>query len=83
MINPKKLEELAKQITESLPAGVKNFAEEAEAKVKQVLQNKLSQMDFVSREEFEVQTQVLLRTREKLEQLEQKIDALIKAQSAE
>ncbi len=34
-------------------------------------------MDFVSREEFDVQRQVLLRTREKLEQLEQQVAALM------
>lgn len=77
MLNPKKLEEIAKQIADSVPPGVKNFAEELESKTKEVLQRKLSTMDFVSREEFDVQTQVLQRTREKLEQLESKVEALL------
>lgn len=76
MLNPKKLEEIAKQITESLPPGVKTMAEGMESKVKQVVQSKLAQMDFVSREEFDVQTRVLQRTREKLEALEARMDAL-------
>jgi BMFP domain-containing protein YqiC len=76
MLNPKKLEELAKQITDAIPPGVKSMAEGAEAKVKQVLQSQLSRMDFVSREEFDVQSQVLIRTREKLEALEARIGAL-------
>jgi len=76
MINPKKIEEIAKQITENMPQGVKNIAETVENKTKQVLQNKLSQMDFVSREEFEIQTQVLIRTREKLATLEEKVAQL-------
>ncbi|PAJ74810.1 hypothetical protein CJF42_08350 [Pseudoalteromonas sp. NBT06-2] len=76
MINPKKIEEIAKQITENMPQGVKKIAETVESKTKQVLQNKLSQMDFVSREEFEVQTQVLIRTREKLSRLEEKVAQL-------
>lgn len=76
MLNPKKLEEIAKQITESLPPGVKTMAEGMESKVKQVLQSKLAQMDFVSREEFDVQTRVLQRTREKLEALELRMAAL-------
>jgi BMFP domain-containing protein YqiC len=38
-----------------------------------VLQRKLSQLDVVSREEFDVQTQVLLKTREKLADLESKL----------
>lgn len=76
MINPAKLEEIAKQITENMPQGVKNLADTIEGKTKQAIQNKLSEMDFVSREDFEVQSQVLLRTREKLAILEQRVTAL-------
>ena len=76
MLDPKKLEEIAKQVTDSIPPGVKNLAEGLETKVKQTLQSQLSRLDFVSREEFDVQTQVLVRTREKLEQLEQRLEAL-------
>lgn len=76
MLNPKKLEEIAKQITDAVPPGVKTMAEGAEAKVKQVLQSQLNRLDFVSREEFDIQTQVLMRTREKLEALETRIAAL-------
>lgn len=76
MINPAKLEEVAKQIGENMPQGIKTLADTMESKTKQVLQNKLAQMDFVSREEFDVQSQVLLRTREKLVQLEQKVAEL-------
>ena len=45
-------------------------------KLKTVLQRKLSQLDVVSREEFDVQTQVLLKTREKLADLEAKMAVL-------
>ena len=76
MINPAKIEEIAKQLTENMPQGMKNLAENFEAKTKQVLQNKLSQMDFVSREEFDIQSQVLIRTREKLIQLEERVSQL-------
>ena len=76
MLNPKKLEEIARQISEAVPQGVKDMAEGAESKVKQILQSQISRLDFVSREEFDVQTQVLLRTREKLQALENRIAAL-------
>lgn len=76
MLDPKKLEEIAKQISEAVPPGVKSMAEEAETKIKQVLQSQLSKLDLVTREEFDVQTQVLIRTREKLEALEARIAAL-------
>lgn len=76
MLDPKKLEELARQISDAVPPGVKSMAEGAEAKVRQVLQAQLSRLDFVSREEFDVQSQVLIRTREKLQALEERISAL-------
>ncbi|MFC3032958.1 accessory factor UbiK family protein [Pseudoalteromonas fenneropenaei] len=76
MINPAKLEEIAKQISGNMPQGLKNIAESFETKTKQVLQNKLSEMDFVSREEFDIQSKVLIRTREKLLELEAKVAEL-------
>ncbi|MDE9553852.1 accessory factor UbiK family protein, partial [Xenorhabdus bovienii] len=41
-----------------------------------VLQSQLSKLDLVNREEFDVQTQVLLRTREKLAAMEQRLNEL-------
>ncbi|WP_028863830.1 ubiquinone biosynthesis accessory factor UbiK [Psychromonas aquimarina] len=78
MFNPQKLEEIAKQISEAMPAGVKSFGEEADRKIKQILQAKLGKLDMVSREEFDVQTHVLLRTREKLAEMEAKFAELEK-----
>lgn len=83
MLEPKKLEELAKQVAEILPPGVKTVAEGVETKVKQVIQNQLARLDFVSREEFDVQTKVLHRTREKLEALETRVAALEQNQSGD
>ncbi|MBU2919522.1 MAG: BMFP domain-containing protein YqiC [Psychrosphaera sp.] len=76
MINAKKIEQLAEQITNVIPPSVKNMADNIEDKVKAVLQAKLTQLDVVSREEFDVQTQVLARTRAKLDQLEQVVEEL-------
>jgi len=76
MLDPKKLEEIAKNISAAIPPGVKNMADEAEGRVKQVLQAQLNKLDFVSREEFDIQSQVLIRTREKLEALEARLSEL-------
>lgn len=76
MLDPKKLEDLAKQIADAVPPGVKNIAEEAEARVKTVLQSQLSKLDLVTREEFDIQSQVLIRTREKLDAMEGRIAEL-------
>ena len=73
MINAKKIEEIAKQVSEAIPPGVKNIAADIEEKTKTVLQSKLAQLDVVTREEFDVQTQVLIKTRAKLSELETKM----------
>ncbi len=83
MLDPKKIEEIARQIGASIPPKFREVADDVEAKVKAVLQAKLSSLDFVSREEFDVQRQVLLRTREKLEALELQVQQLLAAQAAE
>ena len=83
MLDPRKLEDIAKQINDAIPPGVKSLAEGFESKTKQILQSQLSKLDLVSREEFDVQTQVLMRTREKLEQLEVKLTELEKQRQGE
>ena len=52
--------------------------EDTEAHVKSLLQSQLRKMDVVSREEFDAQSAVLLRTRERLQQLERQFEALEK-----
>ncbi|WP_217534277.1 ubiquinone biosynthesis accessory factor UbiK [Vibrio metschnikovii] len=76
MFDPKKLEQIAKQIHDSMPQPVKDLGSDVEQKVRQVIQGQLNKLDVVSREEFDVQTQVLLRTRQKLSNMEQKLNEL-------
>ncbi|WP_417605968.1 ubiquinone biosynthesis accessory factor UbiK [Oceanimonas baumannii] len=76
MLDPKKLEEIAKQIQSNMPSGLKNMGEEAEKRIRTVLQSQLGKLDVVTREEFDVQTKVLLRTREKLNELESRLAQL-------
>jgi len=83
MLDPKKIEEMARQIGAAIPPKFREVADDVEAKVKAVLQAKLSQLDFVSREEFDVQRQVLLRTREKLDALEAQVQQLMAAQASD
>ena len=47
-----------------------------EENINALLQSTFTKLNLISREEFDVQTQVLKRTRLKLEDLEKKIDAL-------
>ncbi|MFL4556696.1 accessory factor UbiK family protein [Yersinia kristensenii] len=76
MIDPKKIEQIARQVHESMPKGIREFGDDVEKKIRLVLQSQLTRLDLVNREEFDVQTQVLLRTREKLALLEQRMSEL-------
>lgn len=76
MFDAKKIEQIAKQIHESMPQPVKDLGSDVDQKVRQVIQGQLNKLDVVSREEFDVQTQVLLRTRQKLNDLEAKLAEL-------
>ncbi|MBT0725010.1 accessory factor UbiK family protein [Rosenbergiella sp. S61] len=76
MIDAKKIEQIARQVQDSLPQGIRNLGDDVEKKIRQVLQAQLSRMELVNRDEFDVQTQVLVRTREKLALLEKRLDAL-------
>ncbi|MCA6222484.1 ubiquinone biosynthesis accessory factor UbiK [Photorhabdus antumapuensis] len=76
MLDPKKIEQIARQIQDSLPKGVKEFGGDVEKKLRMILQSQLGKLDLVNREEFDIQTQVLLRTREKLTTMEQRLNEL-------
>ena len=51
---------------------------EVKNNLRSVIQSKLDEFNLVSREEFEVQKEVLRKTREKLEDLEKKVQKKIK-----
>ena len=78
MLNAATLDELAKKIGQTINASP---ARDIEKNVKALLQSGLQRLDLVPREEFELQAQVLLRTREKLEALEARV-AELEAQAA-
>ncbi|CCG85812.1 ubiquinone biosynthesis accessory factor UbiK [Erwinia piriflorinigrans] len=76
MIDAKKIEQLARQVHDAMPKGIRDLGDDVEKKIRQTLQSQLTRLDLVNREEFDVQTQVLLRTREKLAALEQRLSEL-------
>jgi len=76
MLDIKSLDELTRKLSGALPPGFSGFREDTEARFRAVLQAGLEKMELVTREEFDVQTAVLSRTREKLDSLEAQIDEL-------
>lgn len=76
MIDLNHIDELARRLSSLVPPGLRESREELQATFKTALQAGLSKLDLVTREEFEVQRAVLLRTREKLDALEHAVAAL-------
>lgn len=73
MFSIDKLNEISnkiKEIVSSSPLG------DAEKNIHALLKGVFTKMELVTREEFDVQSEVLRNTREKLNQLEAKLDAL-------
>lgn len=78
MFDPKIIQEMAKQFVDSLPAGLKNFNKELEGHFNQFAQQCFNKMELITREEFDIQMQVLAKTRQKVEALEQTVALLEK-----
>ena len=74
------LEELTRRISALIPGDVKHIQHDVESNVRSLLQSTLSKMNLVTREEFDVQSAVLKRTREKLEKLEKQLETLQRQQ---
>ncbi len=76
MIDPKHLDDLARKVAGSLPSGLQVLKEDIERNLRAALEAALAKMDLVTREEFDVQSAVLARTREKLQRLEAQVAEL-------
>lgn len=70
------LEQLARRISSLIPGDAKHMQDDIEDNIRSLLQSTLTKMNLVTREEFDVQSAVLQRTREKLEQLEKQVAQL-------
>ncbi|MDP3637788.1 MAG: accessory factor UbiK family protein [Azonexus sp.] len=80
MLNPKTLEDFGAKMSALLAnSPVKDIEKNAKAAMSGVF----AKLDLVTREEFDVQTLVLARTRAKLKELEARVTALEKARSGE
>ena len=73
MLNSKMLDELAARIGKAFEASP---AKDIEKNIKAMLQSGLTRLDLVTRQEFDIQAEVLRKTREKVERLEARVAAL-------
>lgn len=77
--NPRHIEDFLKRLQAYFPGGVEgatSMHEDFRANVREALSALLARMDLVTREEFEVQAELLLRAEQRLDDLEAEIMAL-------
>ena len=80
MIDPKIFDELSKRLSAIIVASP---AADIEKNVRALLSGFFARLDLVTREEFDVQAQVLQRTREKLQALEARMTEMEKASGSD
>jgi BMFP domain-containing protein YqiC len=73
MLNNEKLNEISNKIREIVKDSP---LPDIEKNIDALLKGMFTKMELVSREEFDVQTEVLKRTRQKLEELEKKLSEI-------
>ena len=78
MIDNRTLDDLTNKLSGLLPEGIKVMQDDAQKNIRALLESTFSNMNIVSREEFDVQAALLARTHEKLQTLEKQIQELQK-----
>ena len=73
-MNKPRLKELIDNITQLLPKNTSEIKQDFEDNLKILLNDYLRKIDVVTREEFDVQSSVLAKTRKKLDDLEEKLN---------
>jgi BMFP domain-containing protein YqiC len=74
--DPRLIDDLARRLAGSVPESVLALRRDLEQNFKGVLQSRLAQLDLVTREEFDVQSDVLARARARVAELEARVAAL-------
>lgn len=72
------LENLLNQITSALPDGWQDMKSDLDRNLHAALRSTLGKLDLVTREEFEIQREVLARTRARCDALAEQVAALEK-----
>lgn len=76
MIDPKLIEEISRRLSDAVPEGARALKQDLERNFRAVLNSAFARLDLVTREELEVQENLLARTRAKLDELQARINEL-------
>ena len=77
-----RIDEIARRLFAKVPETARNIQADLEENFRAILRASLSRLDLVTRDEFEVQTKVLERTRARLEALEARVQELEAAKTS-
>jgi BMFP domain-containing protein YqiC len=78
MISASAIEDVARRLADLVPPDARAARDDLVANFREVLRGGLRRLDLVTREEFDAQRRVLLRTREMVEALETRVAELEK-----
>ncbi len=81
VIDPKMFDDLTRKLADAVPPGLKGLQSDLERNFHAILQSTFNKLELVTREEFEVQSTLLARTRAKLDALEKQVAALEQSHS--
>lgn len=76
MIDPKLIDDLSQRLQAAVPEGLRTLQQDVDRNVRSAVQAALSRLDLVTREEFDIQTKVLARTRAQVDALAQRVAEL-------
>ena len=76
MLKQEKVEEFFQEFSRLLPEDLRTYKNDMEKNLRAAMNATFARMDLVTREEFDVQTALLSKTRELLQELEAKVGEL-------
>jgi ubiquinone biosynthesis accessory factor UbiK len=77
-----RIDEIARRLFAKVPEAARNMQADLEENFRAILRASLARLDLVTRDDFDVQTKVLERTRSRLEALETRVQELEAAKTA-
>lgn len=75
-----KIETILSEVSKALPDDIQHIKKELETNLRATLNASFSKLDLVTREEFDIQTALLQRTRAKLDTLQEKLSEIEKCE---
>ena len=76
MIDPQLIDDLARRLGGSLPESLRSLREDLEQNFKATLQAALGRLDLVTRQEFDLRTEMLEKARARLAEVEKRLETL-------